>query len=171
MKVIRSEIPQGSLILNYLPANHTDVYECTITDYKNITPDDIQVAFWTVQPGWLKTLFTIRNGIVRFFGLKTDKSDSSEFERCIRAGSNYTFTSIPAKSANETVMCLQDKHLTAYLSVYIKNIGENKRTVYITTLVHFHYWLGYAYFNIIRPFHHIVVKKMMKQTLTRLTAK
>ncbi|MDU1890864.1 MAG: DUF2867 domain-containing protein [Dysgonomonas sp.] len=169
MKVVKSEIPENSLILNYLPANYTDVYKCTITDNKGISADDIQVVFWTRQPKWLKALFNIRNSIVRFFGLKTDRADPSEFERCIRAGSNYHFTSIPAKSANETIIYLQDKHLSAYLSVYIEDIGTNNKTVYATTLVHFHYWLGYAYFYTIYPFHHLVVKKMLKQTLMHLS--
>jgi hypothetical protein len=32
----------------------------------------------------------------------------------------------------------------------------------VVTIVHYRHWTGPVYFNVIRPFHHIVVWQMMK---------
>lgn len=169
MKVTKGQIPQGSLISTYLPVDYSDVYTCDITNTKNITPDDIQVAFWTKMPGWVNNLFKLRNILVKPFGLDSnEKSNLQEFAECIRTGGKYNFVSIPQKSPNETVLCLEDKHLMAYLSVYIQRKEENENTIYTTTLVNFHKKFGYVYFYAIYPFHHLVVRKMVVRTLKNL---
>jgi hypothetical protein len=130
-----------------------------------ITADDIQVAFWTVKPKWLKNLYCIRNTLVKPFGLKGDENkNAEEIERCIREGTSSGLMSVSDKSENETVLYLSDKHLSAHLSVYIENEG-NEQIVNAITLVQFHNWLGYTYFYVICPFHHIVVRKMLKHAI------
>jgi len=171
MKVYKGKIPSGSLVNNYLPVNYSDVYVCPVSDLGEITSDDIQVTFWTVMPNWLESLYKIRNLMVKPFGLKGgDSRNPAEFEKCIRSGGEYNFVSVPAKSENETVLRLADKHLIAYLSVYIEST-DGVKNVYTTTLVNFNNKLGYIYFYTIYPFHHLVVKKMLKSTISRLINK
>ena len=67
---------------------------------------------------------------------------------------------VVAKTANETVVSLDDKHLKAYLSVYVED-----RNVSLSTLVQYYNKLGVAYFTLIRPFHKIVVKNMLRHTI------
>jgi len=168
MKVHRGKIPAGSLCNNHLPVNYADVYVCTVDDLKNITPDDIQVAFWTDHPRWLNNLYKIRNALVKPFGLKGDDNrDSILFEECIRSGKEYKIASIADKSPNETILRLTDKHLIAYFSVYIETENDRKN-IYTTTLVHFNNKMGYMYFNAIMPFHHLVVKNILKYTIKKL---
>lgn len=158
----KKNVPQKALVNKYLPVNYKDIFECTIENAPMITADDIQVAFWTVNPKWLENLYRIRNTLVKPFGLKGDENrNREEIERCISEGGNYGLMSVPDKSENETVLYLSDKHLSAHLSVYIEYEG-NKQIISVITLVKFHNWLGYTYFYAICPFHHIVVRKMLK---------
>lgn len=164
----RKDIPQPSLANNY-KFDYKDAYECVVANTKSITPDDIQIAFWTIKPKWLNTLFKLRNLLVKPFGLKgEDKNENNKFEQCIRNGTTNNLMSVVAKSENETVLCLNDKHLKAYLSVYIEKFSTDNQKISIITLVEFHNWLGYVYFYAIYPFHHIVVRSMLRNTLNRL---
>lgn len=171
MKVTRGSISQHSLIRKYLPANYSDTYCCTITNDTGITPDDLQVTFWTHKPGWVNTLFKIRNTLVKPFGLKTEEPDIPTLEDGIRNSVAYDMFSVTDKTDNETIIRLSDKHLDAYMSVYFEP-GEDKLTdISFTTVVHFHNALGYMYFYPILPFHHIVVKYMVTFAINHLVHK
>lgn len=168
MKIKGENIPDGYLIKRFLPANYCDIFSYTCKTSKIITPDDVQVAFWTVQPAWIQKLFKIRNILVKPFGLKGEENNIQGFEDCIRNSGNYRFISVPAKSESETVLCLDDKHLRAYLSVHINEIANSNRIIEAITLVQFKNLLGYIYFYSIAPFHNIIVKKMLEYTVNQL---
>ncbi|MCP5103876.1 MAG: DUF2867 domain-containing protein, partial [bacterium] len=36
---------------------------------------------------------------------------------------------------------------------------------HVVTIVHYKHWTGPVYFNLIRPFHHLVIRRMMKAAL------
>jgi hypothetical protein len=61
-----------------------------------------------------------------------------------------------------------ESHLTAHLAVVREgvanpeNIESPKSRFYVITIVHYHRWTGPVYFNVIRPFHHLVVSQMGK---------
>ena len=103
----------------------------------------------------------------KFVGLKgSDSSNMKEFEKCIRSGKTYAFVSVPAKSANEIVLLLSDRHLEAYLSVHVE-CREKHKTISAITLVNFKNKLGRFYFFVIRPFHGIIVKSLLKRSVKR----
>ena len=160
----KTEIPAGSLVNRYFPADYKDAFVCEISNDSQLTPDDIMVRFWTDFPVWVNFLFRIRNFLVKFVGLEGSMSSLQELEDCIRVGGPSKFASVPAKSDNETILLLDDKHLDAYSSVYIEETSNNKQ-VYSITLVHFKNRLGRIYFFFIRPFHEIVVKSTLKRSL------
>ena len=165
MKVSRGKIPAEALVNDYLPVDYSDVYVCTTAGLGDITPDDIMISFWTVMPKWVNNLFKLRNLLVKPFGLATERNSKfADLERCIRTGGESAIASVPYKSPDETILKLADKHLTAYLSVYI----EGHKNVYVTTLVNFQKKFGYIYFYAIYPFHHIIVKRQLKSTISRL---
>jgi hypothetical protein len=144
------------------------VYACEVDSKKEIIPDDIMVNFWTDFPAWVNVLFKLRNFLVKFVGLKgTEGGDLKEFEKCIRIGGTYGFASVPMKSDNETILLLTDKHLNAYISVHVESMEEHK-TISAITLVNFNNKLGRVYFFIIRPFHGIVVKSMLKRAVNKV---
>lgn len=169
MKIKKGSISQKSLVNKYLPVDYSDVYVCTIRKGRSITPDDLQVTFWTDSPKWLDYLFKLRNWIVKPFGLQQGEGKNvQKFEECIRTGGELNFISVSDKSPKETILCLTDKHLTAYISVYIEDLEGDERDIYLATLVNFHNKLGYLYFYTIYPFHHFVVKKILERTIKKL---
>lgn len=166
MKIRTVKIPTDSMIATYLPVNYHDTFLCTINNTENISPDDIMVAFWTTMPKWLDILFKIRNLLVKPFGLQTGKRSTEELENAIRNGTEQGLMSVVEKSVNETIISLDDKHLKAYISVYIEE--EKDKSIYITTLVKFHNMLGVIYFYAICPFHIMVVRNMFKSAMKNL---
>lgn len=168
MKVIKTSVPDDSLTRQFFPADYTDTFKYSFESQKEITPDDFQVAFWTKPPKWVDWLFSIRNTLVKLVGLEGDKSRADKVEACIRHNEVYKVFSVAGKSENETVLKLSDKHLDAYLSVYIEHEDGVGKVVYAITIVHFHNRLGYIYFNAIRPFHAIVVKGMLTHVIKNI---
>lgn len=170
MKVKSAPIPTDCLVNKYFPADYSDVFACETTSDRLPTPDDIIISFFTDMPRWIGALFTLRNFLVQFVGLKGGgNSDIEKFKDCIRVGGKYGFISVPDKNDHETVLLLEDKHLNAYLSVHIAETPINKRNVSLITVVHFNNRLGNIYFAVIKPFHKIVVKSMLKRVLSKLT--
>jgi len=167
MKVEKNSIPADSLVHKYLPANYSDVFACEMKGDTLPTPDDIIISFFTDMPGWVDALFRLRNFLVQFVGLKRSNEDIEKLKDCIRTGGKYGFTSVPDKNNNETVLLLQDTHLNAYLSVHIENTDNKRKNVSLITVVHFNNRLGNMYFAIIKPFHKIVVKSMLKRALSK----
>ena len=168
MKIKKTEIPLKSLTREYLPADYTDTFLITTDHEIQSSPDDIMVSFWTDMPGWVNALFKLRNFLVQFVGLKGDEEGStSELEAFIRTGGEYRFMKIPARDRYETVLLMSDKHLDAHLSVR----KENNYSVSVNTLVHFHNTLGRVYFFVIKPFHGIIVRQLLKRTIKKHTSK
>lgn len=134
MKIRKAQIQQADLICQYLPANYIECLRCNFTSLKKVTPDDIMVAFWTVPPPWVETLFKFRNLLVKPFGIQGENdSGRQELETCIRTGGTYNIMSITAKSEEETILCANDKHLVMYLSVKVKELNESNKEVIIST--------------------------------------
>ncbi len=166
----KTTIPADSLVERLLPADYTDAYCREVTTGETLSPDDIMIGLWnsTRQIWWMAALFRLRNFLVRFVGLKGEEGfDVGAFEKAIREGGTYGFTSVPAKNDRETVMLLSDKHLGAWLSVYVAAEGSSKR-VFLITVVKFKQRLGRVYFFVIRPFHAIIVKSLLKRVTSKV---
>jgi hypothetical protein len=57
---------------------------------------------------------------------------------------------------------VNDAHLKAALGVVVEPLAGTQRRFHVVTVVHYHNWAGPVYFNVIRPFHHLVVGGMMR---------
>jgi hypothetical protein len=191
MKVKKASIPPDSLVWRYLPADYSDAYACTVDPARalSLDPDELMVAFWTStrRSWWVSALFRLRNFLVRFVGLQgSENFDVGEFKNAVRHGGSYGFMSIAAKNGHETVMLLTDKHLDAYLSIHVAAetrtataagagvqagadaapatgaAAGTRQTVSAYTVVRFHNRLGRVYFFVIRPFHAIIAKTILR---------
>lgn len=153
----------------FLPADYLDVYKCRVNDTTQFTPVDLMVSFWSRPSGWVNALFKIRKYLVKLVGLKNPRNENlNEVEACIRTGVVSDFLSVAAKNDNEVVLRMADKHLDAYLAVYVE-ANSGYKEVYTITVVHFHNQLGRFYFLVVRPFHRVVVKSMLKRALGMYT--
>jgi len=66
------------------------------------------------------------------------------------------------KNLHEEILGMPDKHLDFHVSMWCGEYHEGKQELRITTVVKYNNWLGRAYFFIIRPFHGIIVKSILK---------
>lgn len=161
MKIKKVSVAPNTLIAQYLPANYADAFECTIRSEVRVTPDDFMIAFWTYSPKWVEGLFKLRSWIVKPFGLDVGSDrNAAKLENAIRNGDEWHMR-IAAKSENETVICADDKHLKFYFSIKEEE-QEGGQKITATTVVHLKNCLGYAYFYTIMPFHHLVLRGMLK---------
>lgn len=162
--VKRTEIPPDSLVEKYLPADYTDAFSYEVKPEPAFSADDVMVGFWTGQTGWVSALFRLRHFLVRFIGLQgSEKPDTGAFERMIRESGSYRFASVVAKNDRETVLLLSDKHLDAWMSIYV-----DSAKVFAITVVKFHNRIGRIYFFVIRPFHDIVVRNLLRKATAQL---
>ncbi|MDR2950795.1 MAG: DUF2867 domain-containing protein [Prevotella sp.] len=172
MKIIKSTIETTDLVYNFLSsADYKEAFECEFFSNKETTPDDLMIDFWTDNPSWINALFKIRNILVRPLGLRhpddTEDKKKESLKHSIKEGKEYEIMSIPAKSDKETVMCLTDSHLTAYIAVYYDK-NQNATKLKVSTLVQFHKFFGRIYFYMISPFHYFIVKSKIKQAVKKL---
>ena len=53
-----------------------------------------------------------------------------------------------------------ESHLTGKIGVVMESGLGLQNTFHVITVVHYNNWTGPVYFNVIRPFHHLVVGSM-----------
>jgi hypothetical protein len=107
------------------------------------------------RPSWIGALMTLRNVMVRPFGLKTRDEDlAPELER-------KGMFPVLSQSGQRMVLGLDDHHLDFRLLVELTELGGGRQEVSATTLVKPHNWLGRTYLTIVLPFHRIIVPAML----------
>jgi hypothetical protein len=120
-------------------------------------------------PWWVVMLYRLRQVLVGLFGLvKHDKPDTppclTAEEISFTPGEQATFF-IVRKAEEENYWVSEtppDKHLSAFLGIVMEKTGPVARRFTVFTAVRYRHWTGPVYFNLIRPFHHLVVWRMMK---------
>lgn len=119
------------------------------------------------NPAWVKFLYSIRMVFVRFLGMKQEgipqgpriKPEDISFKTGDKLG---FFTVENGEEERYFIASAKESHLAAYLGMVAEQITDDHKRFYIVTIVHYNRWTGPVYFNVIRPFHHIVVNKMMQ---------
>ena len=142
-------------------------------DIKNIESDTDLRSFTSgmlsYYPWWLRFLFKIREVLVTVLGLV--RHEKPKTVPSITPG-NLSFTPgekarfFTVREAKEDSYWIsetpEDKHLTAFFGVVAEKIHQGYSRYHVLTSVRYLHWTGPLYFNLIRPFHHLVVWNMMK---------
>ncbi len=120
-------------------------------------------------PRWVICLYRIRGVLVRILGLYRHPRPEllpqlTPKDISFVPGEAVTFFTVRmAKDEHYWVgETPEDKHLRAYFAVVVEPMGKNQKRFHVATIVHYKHWTGPVYFNLIRPFHHLVVGKMMR---------
>jgi Protein of unknown function (DUF2867) len=117
------------------------------------------------HPWWVKVLYGIRSVFVRLLGMRQPQMKSPHMapeDVSFAAGSRQFFFTVESGQEDSYWLAYaSEKHLTARLLVEVQPLGEAGNRFTLTTFVHYNHWTGPLYFNVIRPFHHMVVKAMM----------
>jgi len=122
------------------------------------------------QPGWITFLYRLRWGFVRLLGMKQQGLPRANALRAedvsLTPGEPaYFFKVIAASPDHYWFAGTTESHLTAKLGVVVEPLVAGNKRFYVMTVVHYHRWTGRIYFNVIRPFHHLVVGTMMKAAI------
>lgn len=145
--------------------NHTDV---KMTEGE-VNLSEFIASMLSYRPWWIRFLFRIREIFVRILGLV--RHEIPEKFPVLRP-EDIPFT--PGETVAFFTVCFskegeywvgetpEDKHLTAYLGVVMEPLKEKINRFHVITIVRYIHWTGPVYFNLIRPFHHLVVRRMMK---------
>ncbi len=142
-------------------AHHIDVKvfesDCTLREFI--------AGMFSYYPAWIKMLYRVRWGFVRLLGMKQTgipqmPNISPEDVSFTKGDKQAFFTVHDAQEDVFWVAGASESHLTAYLGVIAEPIAGQMTKFHVVTIVHHHRWTGHVYFNVIRPFHHVVVQKM-----------
>lgn len=144
-------------------ANHIDV---KIAE-GNVSLRQFLAGMMGYQPAWMTFLYGVRAVFVRFLGMKQEgmphatKLDAAHVP--MTPGTNLAFFKVEqAQEDHYWAGAADDKHLKAILAVAARADANGKNRFFVFTIVHYHNWAGPIYFNVIRPFHHVVVEQMAK---------
>ncbi len=121
-------------------------------------------GMFSYYPGWIKNLYRVRWGFVRLLGMKQEGVPQDMRMRpedvSMTPGEQVAFFTVDmAADGRYWVASVSESHLSAYLGVVVEQLAHGRR-FHVITIVHYHNWAGPVYFNVIRPFHHLVVRKM-----------
>ena len=123
-------------------------------------------------PWWIVQLYRIRKLLVAILGLV--KHDAPQElpnlqpeDVSFAPGENVTFFIV--RCAREDTYWFsetpEDRHLRAYFGVVVEPVSSFRNRFYVITTVFYRHWTGPVYFNLIRPFHHLVVSRMARYGL------
>lgn len=144
-------------------ANHMDVKviegSCTLREFL--------ARFIDFNPGWVKFLFQVRRALVPLIGLKQEgvpkRLELTPAQIPFETGKYLSFFKVNmAQEDRYWVGSAEEAHLAAYVAVVAEPLANGKQRFYVITLVYYKRWTGVIYFNVIRPFHHVVVSKMTR---------
>jgi hypothetical protein len=153
-RVRRTTSPAESVIAGwYENASLLDSYSIDLSLSKQHSMRELANRTVGDPPGWVKALLAMRDAMVTPFGVKT-----SGDVRASRANNERVdFFPVQWESKDEIVLGEDDRHLDFRLSLLRRNSPTGTQLI-ATTVVHSHNAFGLTYLNVIRPFHHLVIR-------------
>ncbi len=142
----------------YYDMDRVDYFDSYMT--VKSTPDSVAEITRKLlkSPGWVNALGKLRDILVKPFGLKTENDIKTE-----QAGNHeFDFAPVLYRSEQEIVMGMNDKHLYFRLSV-LKIAKQDGSQIFLTTVVRFNNVGGRIYFALIRLFHGLIVRTMLRR--------
>ncbi len=167
-KIKQTKLPETSILNTSQGYDYVDSFQGTYDDYnKTISSTVIGKSFFTSGPKWVGKLFNFRNKVVSVFGLKTSGSLENREEQLkkfhCQPGERLGLFQVYEKNDNEVILGEDDKHLNFRISLLKEDTNNlNTKTLTISTTVKFNNLFGRIYFAPVKPFHKIIVPKMLK---------
>mgnify|MGYP002713176637 CR=1 FL=1 len=145
-------------------ADHIDVKTVDGT----VSMRQFVAGLMSYQPKWVTFLYGVRMVFVRLLGMKQKgvprQRTMQPHEVPMAVGKRASFFKVKAAEEDHYWFAgITESHLTAHLGVVVEPLDGVRKRFHVVTVVHYHQWTGPVYFNMIRPFHHLVVRGMTKQ--------
>lgn len=123
------------------------------------------------EPGWMRALWRIRVYLLRLLRQGEHEvpnrdrfsADSLPVQQGEKAG---FFTVADSDGKTFWVATGEESHLGATLGVVGEPAANGYTRYHFITVVRYRNWAGPMYFNLIRPFHHMVVVASMRHVLS-----
>ena len=119
--------------------------------------------FFSYKPAWLRGLYGVRTVLARCLGLgdpPTSPLPAKPEDLPMEPGQRLDFFVVHETQEDRFwIGGVKDKHLTAHVAV-LADTRDVEQGYHVVTVVRFNHWTGPVYYNIIRPFHHLVVLAM-----------
>ncbi|HEX2910054.1 MAG TPA: DUF2867 domain-containing protein [Chloroflexia bacterium] len=146
--------------------------DANVIDLKSIRSEvpmrQFLAGMFSYQPKWVTFLYGVRSVFVRFLGVQQagipHQRQVMPRQVPMQSASNLSFFKVTqALEDRYWAAEVDDTHLKAALLVVADSSPDKKKQqYYVVTLVYYHKWTGPLYYNIIRPFHHLVVNGMLR---------
>ncbi len=170
MRVSEIELSPNYLIAKDADnADYIDVYQLkTSTLAKSPLPKYCMVAFFKSFSSFIVSMLLIRESIAKKIGLKMAPENTQEgrnkmlrdFEGNI--GDSIEIFEVIDKNETELMTGQRDKHLDFKLS-FISYESAGDKVIELATVVHIHNALGKVYFFFVKPFHRMIMKRIMRK--------
>ncbi|WP_449246340.1 DUF2867 domain-containing protein [Desulfarculus baarsii] len=144
-------------------ANHVD-----IKHVDSIKPmREFIASALSYMPSWMVALYKVRGVFVRLLGLKQGGYPGAEKvnpeDIIFLPGEMGSFFKVTGGEEDRYwIAGATEKHLSGHLAVAVEPLPDGMKRFHMATIVHYRHWTGRIYFNIIRPFHHVVAWAMMR---------
>lgn len=149
-------------------ADHVDVHTMDGTG----SVRDLAAGLLSHRPGWMAFLWRVRSGLLRLLGqpgsVEPEPARLTGATLPVAPGEKAGFFTV-SRSDGEThwVAGAEESHLAADVGVVAEPLPGGRKRFHVVTVVRYRNLAGRAYFNIIRPFHHLVVGSAMRAALRR----
>jgi hypothetical protein len=135
-----------------------DFHDTFSTSNRKDSLQEITNLVFNTTPKWVEVLFHIRNKIMAWFGLNMKKP--ADYNEEYKVGGYVQFFKIFSIDENKVILGADDSHLN-FRAVILKD-ESLVNNIKVITLVEYNNWKGKVYMSIIKPFHRLVVKNMVK---------
>ena len=154
-------IPHASIITkNFNAYDYSDTY--SIAASQSLSVDESITKIFAV-PTFVSTLLKLRDSLAVMFNHKATTSKTTVLP-FYEIGSKAVFFTVIDRNEHEIVLEEKDKHLDFRTSVF-HSTENGRKYIYLTTLVKYNNTAGRIYFCIVKPFHTMLVKIMLKNYL------
>lgn len=138
------------MIAKYLPVDYIDSYSVDLCGKQPITAGEFFDSALNHLPLWVNWLMKLRNILVKPLGLDT--------------GGSFSDTVID-RNEGEVIFGMPDKHLTFHASIWCGQHQNDRQEIGITTVVKYNNTIGRIYFFVIRPFHGMIIRSILRVCL------
>ncbi len=152
-------------------ADHWDAYTVRV----EASLSQVISAALSYHPWWVDVLFRVRGVVARVLRLQHDGVAEAwelppEQVRYEPGAPASFFTVHGGEEGRYWVAGAEDRHLAAQLAFIAEPMAEGPARYHLVTFVHYRDWTGPLYFNLILPFHHLIVFAMARSVRRSLGA-
>lgn len=153
--------PESSIAHLYAGSNLTDAYAVDLPHQEmgQMAMDGLARQVLGSQPGWARSLMSLRDAIVKPFGIKTATQLAA-----VQDGRIGIFR-IYAVSDNEIILGEDDSHLDFRLSLLRDRQAGPHGNITLSSVVYCHNKVGRAYIALIKPFHKLIVQRSLARAV------